>query len=70
MIVYNNIIQKLSEAGWSSYRIRREKVLSESVVSRIRNGESITTVTINRLCQLCNCQPGDLMCYMPDERDD
>lgn len=67
MIVYQEILQKLAAKGWSSYRLRREKVLPESVLTRIRNGESITTDTVNKICELLDCQPGDIMKWKPGE---
>lgn len=66
MIVYKDILQKLSEHGYSTYRIRQERLLPGSVVDRIREGGSITIATINTLCKLLNCQPGDLLSYVPD----
>lgn len=66
MIVFGPIMQMLSEHGYSSYRLRREKLLPEGTLSRIRNGEPINTTTIDTICRLCDCQPGDILKYVPD----
>jgi putative transcriptional regulator len=66
MIIFSPIMQMLSDAGWSSYRLRAEKVLSEATMSSIRRGGTITTATIDTICRLCRCQPGDLMHWAPD----
>lgn len=63
MIVYKNIIERLSAAGYSTYRIRKEKIIPESTMQKIRVNGTITTGTINRLCELLHCQPGDIMEY-------
>ena len=68
MLVFCDILKKLSDAGWSSYRLRTEKLLSESTLTRLRNGGHISTATIETICQLCNCQPGDLMHHVPDDQ--
>lgn len=68
MIVFEDIMEMLSRRGWSSYRLRNEKILSESIMTRLRSKESITTNTIDKLCELLDCQPGDLMHYVPDEQ--
>lgn len=68
MIVFEDIMGMLSKRGWSSYRLRHEKILSESIMSRLRSEESITTNTIDKLCELLDCQPGDLIHYVPDEQ--
>lgn len=67
MIVFADIMQLLARSGWSSYRIRRERVLSEGTMTRIRNGQPITTETIDTICRLCQCQPGDLIRWAPDQ---
>jgi len=71
MIVFEPIMKLLSDHGWSSYRLRKEKLLSEGTISRLRRGENLNTSTIDVLCRLCECQPGDLMHYVPDgEREE
>lgn len=67
MITYKCILQKLSERGWSSYRLKHEKKLSGGTIDRLREGRPISTETINVLCELCNCQPGDLLAWVPDD---
>lgn len=69
MIRFAPIMQKLSENGYSSYRLRKEGILSEGTLTRIRNGEGITTDTLDTLCRLCRCQPGDLLSWLPDPEE-
>ena len=69
MIVYDDVLQKLSAAGWSSYRLVKEKKLGNSTITRIRNGESISTDSLDEICRLCHCQPADLIHYEDGERD-
>ena len=68
MIAYNNILGKLSEAGWSTYRLQQEKQLSNGTIIQIRNGKAITTTTIDTICSLLKCQPGELISWEPDEK--
>lgn len=65
VIVFGPVFQMLSENGWNSYRLRREKKLSEGTIQRLRNGAPVNTTTIDILCELCNCQPGDILHYVP-----
>ena len=67
MIVFGPIMQLLSDAGWSSYRIRQEKILPEGTLQRLRKGQHISTATLDTICRLCICQPGDLLSWVPDE---
>ena len=68
MIVFNNILQKLSEHGWSTYRLVKEKKLGNGTITRIRNGQSITTDSLDIICDLCDCQPSDLISYVRIEQ--
>lgn len=62
-----NIIAALREKGYRSTRIRDEKILSESTMQKFRTGEMVSTDNITRLCRLLECQPGDILEYVPDE---
>lgn len=68
MIVYLNILERLEQSGWSSYRLRREHVLAETTMTRLRNGESVSVATLDVICRLCSCQPGDILQYIPDAK--
>ena len=68
MIVFEDILGMLAAKGFTTYRIRREKLISEGTVARIRTGQSISTNTIDRLCELLDCQPQDLMRYVPGKK--
>lgn len=68
MIIYQEILVKLSEAGYTAYRIQKEKLLTGSTMDRIRKGKPITTATLDVICGLCSCQPGDLLAWQPDEK--
>lgn len=69
MIVFGPIMQMLTEHGYSSYRLRKERLLPEGTLSRIRNGEPINTTTLDTICRLCQCQPGDILSYVPDPEE-
>ena len=68
-IKYDKLFVLLKEKGYSSYRLRKEKLISQSVLQKLRTGEGIIdSRTINRLCSLLDCQPGDIMEYVPEEQ--
>ena len=68
MIVYKDILQKLSAAGWSTYRLQKEAVMPNSAIAQIRTGKPIKTTTLDTVCRLTGLQPGDLLEYVPDEQ--
>lgn len=68
MIIYKqNILELLKMNGYSTYKIRKEKIFSEAQLQYFRNGTIIREEALNKLCCLLNCQPGDILEYIPDD---
>lgn len=61
-----DVLEALKDAGYSSTRLRKEKLLGESYMTQLRHGEMVSWKTIETICRLLNCQPGDLVEYAPD----
>jgi len=68
-IKYDKLFALLKEKGYSSYRLRQEKIVGQSILQKLREGGDIDTRTIKRFCALLDCQPGDIMEYVPDESE-
>ena len=62
-----DVLAALKEKGITTYQIRKEKLLSESTVQKLRAGIGVSWENIETLCRLLECQPGDLMEYAPEE---
>ena len=63
-----NILEELKKAGYSSYRMRQEKVLAESTLQRLRSGNtSINLENLGVVCDILQCQPGDLVEWVKAE---
>ncbi len=65
-ITYKKLLLKMEKEGLTTYKIRKEKIISESTLQRIREDRSITTDAIASLCEVLNCQPGDILEYVND----
>ena len=66
MIVYNKFFALIQNKGISTYALIRDGVATPGVIQRMRENESITVKTMDAICKALDCQPGDLMEYMPD----
>lgn len=66
MLIFKNPLKLLSDKGWSTYRIIKEKQLPSGTIDRLRKGKPITTDTVEVICRLCECQPNDIMEHVPD----
>ena len=61
-----DVMALLKAHGFSSTKIREEKLIGQSYLQQIRHGELVSWKTIETLCRLLECQPGDLIEYVPD----
>ncbi len=68
-----DVISKLKEAGYNTSTIRKEKIMGEAMLQKLRNGQMVSWATLETICRLLNCQPGDLIEYTqvsdPSETD-
>ena len=62
-----NMLDRLKEAGFTTYKIRAEHLLSESTVQKLRAGQGVGWENIETLCKLLGLQPGDFLEFEPDE---
>ena len=68
---YDKLFALFEEKGITTYRIRKDNLISQAALQKLRTGEGdINTRTIKRLCAVLNCQPGDIMEYVPDSGDE
>lgn len=66
MIVYRfSVLDRLKEAGYTSYKLRKERIFGERVIQQLRDGELVSWKTIDTLCALLHCQPGDIVEHTP-----
>ena len=71
MIKYDKLFRALEEAGISSTKIKKEGIMSQNAYYGIRQGKlNLTLSTIDKLCGLLQCQPGDLVEWVPDDDGD
>lgn len=62
-----DVIAALKEAGYNTNRIRKDKIMGESMLQKIRSGQMVSWATMETLCELLNCQPADLIEYVKAE---
>lgn len=66
-IKFDKLFSLMKKRGLSTYRIRKENIISQSALTSLNNDKGVTTTTINKLCKVLNCQPGDIMEYVDEE---
>lgn len=64
-----NVLDRLREAGYTTYRIRKDKILAEETLMKIRSGVVVSLSQLDKICGLLNCEPWDLIEYVPGAGD-
>lgn len=66
-ISYDKLFRLLEEKGITTYYLRQNKIMGQQTYYNLKNSKgNLGTETLEKLCNLLNCQPGDLMEYVPD----
>jgi putative transcriptional regulator len=65
---YDKMFVLLKEKGITTYKIRKYNLISQAALTKMKNGGgNIDTRTLERVCSVLDCQPGDIMKYVEDE---
>lgn len=63
MIVYDRLWETMKKKKITQYMLINEYNFSRGQLSRIKQNNNISTFTINRLCQILQCNVEDIMEY-------
>lgn len=68
MIRYKlDVLEKLKASGHTTYKLRKEKIIGESTIQQLRNGQLVSWSNLDTICGLLECQPGDLLEHKKEE---
>ena len=62
-----DVLAELKEAGYSQHRLKKEKLMGDATMKGLRSGKVVGIKTIDTICRLLDCQPGNIIKYVPDE---
>lgn len=66
-ISYRKMLQIFEQRGITSYTIKKDNIIGQASWKKIHENGNVDMRTIENLCNYLNCQPGDLLEYIPDE---
>jgi putative transcriptional regulator len=70
MLAYKfDVLAALREKGFNTTRLRKEKLLAESTIQKLREKRPIAWQNINEICRMLDCQPGDFLEYIPETEE-
>ena len=62
-----DILAELKKKGYNTNKLRKEKLLSEGVIQSLREGKEISWKNIAKICDLLECEPGDILTRVKSE---
>ena len=68
MLKYNKFFDLLKQKNIKQIDLRKQGIHPRTFQKMVKS-ELLRTDTIDDLCRLLNCQPGDIMEYTPDEEN-
>ena len=62
------LFKLLEDKNITTYYLRQNKIIGQQTYYNLKNGKgNLGTESLEKLCQLLCCQPGDLMEYIPEQ---
>ena len=66
-IVYKiDVLKELKDRGYNTSRLRKEKIMGEATIQKIREKQLASWATIDTICSLLECNVGDVVEYVKD----
>ena len=66
MIVYDKLWATMKERGISQYKLIRVYGVSSGQLDRLRKNEPVSTFTLNKLCNILDCDINDILEFRKD----
>lgn len=63
-ISYKKLFALMDERGIKKTHLRNEHHINSKVINRLTHDRSVTVTSIMQLCEILDCQPGDIMEYI------
>jgi putative transcriptional regulator len=65
LISYEPLWNTMQKVGASTYTLQVKGGISSSTIRRLKAGESVSTNTIDALCQILHCSVQDIIEFLP-----
>ena len=65
-ISYDKLFSLMGEKGIKKRDLREKYNISPTIVNRLNNNSNVAVDTIMYLCEILECQPSDIMEYIPN----
>lgn len=65
-VSYEKLFERMRAKGIKKNDLRTKYKINPKTISSLAKNKSVTVDTLMELCRILECQPGELMEYIPD----
>ena len=66
-IKYYKLLDMLNKKSVSKGELQKQACFSSATMAKISSHKPVNLSVVNAICRTFNCQPGDIMEYIPEE---
>lgn len=70
MIIYDRLWETMKKKGISQYSLIKDYHVNEAQLHRLRKNKVIKTITLDRLCEILDCEVEDICQYIRGNSND
>lgn len=63
-----DVLDTLKESGYTTTKLRKEKLLGENAIQSLRHGEMVGIIALDKICTLLDMQPGNIIKYVENDK--
>lgn len=68
-IKYYKLLDLLNRSDMNKSKLQDLTGISSATIAKISAHKPVSLEVIDKICKTLNCQPGDIMEYIPDSKD-
>ena len=68
MFIYKKLFELMKAKNITRNDLRNNGIISSATIAKLGKNERVSIDVIEALCKYLDCQPGDIMEYVPDEK--
>ena len=67
-IKFYGLARQLDKKGMNKGELQKKIKTSSATIAKLSNHEYVALAVIDKICQVLDCQPGDIMEFVPDDK--
>lgn len=69
MISYEPLWEMMEKRNITTYTLITKHGINPRTINNLRHDRGITVYTLERLCEILECTPNDVIKFVPEQRD-